>query len=81
MGCLTGFYLLLAGDLKSQDIVPLMLELFQHISGFKGEIPGASAVECGNYRLMDLAGAQQEARTFANEILTGISDAQLFYPE
>jgi S-ribosylhomocysteine lyase len=81
MGCLTGFYLLLAGDVQSQDILPLILELFQHISDFKGAIPGASAIECGNYKLMDLTGAQQEARKFTREILTGIDATHLFYPK
>ena len=49
MGCRTGFYLLLAGALKSEDIVPLMVELFTFIRDFAGEVPGASAKDCGHY--------------------------------
>ena len=49
MGCRTGFYLLLAGDYASKDIVPLMIEMFEFIRDFKDEVPGASPKDCGNY--------------------------------
>ena len=42
MGCRTGFYLLLAGDYTSRDIVPLVTEMYEFIRDFKGEVPGAS---------------------------------------
>ena len=42
MGCRTGFYLLLAGELESEDIVPLMVEMFEFIRDFHDEVPGAS---------------------------------------
>lgn len=42
MGCRTGFYLLLAGDYTSKDIVPLMIRMFEFIRDFKDEVPGAS---------------------------------------
>ena len=54
MGCRTGFYLLLAGDYASKDIVPLMIEMFEFIRDFKGEVPGASPRDCGNYLDMNL---------------------------
>ena len=54
MGCRTGFYLLLAGDLSSKDIVPLMVEMFEFIRDYKGEVPGASPKDCGNYLDMNL---------------------------
>ena len=54
MGCRTGFYLLLAGDYESKDIVPLIIELFEFIRDFEGEVPGASAFNCGNYLDMNL---------------------------
>lgn len=47
MGCRTGNYLLLKGDYESRDIVPLMIEMFEFIRDFEGEIPGASAKDCG----------------------------------
>ena len=54
MGCRTGFYLLLAGDLESSDIVGLVTELYEFISTFEGEVPGAAAKDCGNYLDMNL---------------------------
>ncbi|WP_432738742.1 S-ribosylhomocysteine lyase [Maridesulfovibrio sp. FT414] len=80
MGCLTGFYLLLNGDLKSVEIVPLIEDLFGFAAEFDGEIPGASAVECGNYTLMDPAGAREEARRFFVEVLNKITPENLVYP-
>ena len=54
MGCRTGFYLLVAGDLSSKDIVPLMIEMFEFIRDYEGEVPGASPRDCGNYLDMNL---------------------------
>ena len=48
MGCRTGFYLLLTGDYESRDIVPLMIEMWEFIRDFEGDVPGASARDCGN---------------------------------
>lgn len=80
MGCRTGFYLLLAGDYKSADIVPLMRELFTFISTFEGDIPGASAKDCGNYLDMNLPMARYQAKKYLNEVLIDIQDAQMYYP-
>ncbi|MBQ8559308.1 MAG: S-ribosylhomocysteine lyase [Tyzzerella sp.] len=81
MGCRTGFYLLLAGDYESKDIVPLMIELFQFIADFYDEVPGASAKDCGNYLDMNLPMARYLAKKYLNEVLLNITDAQLYYPE
>ena len=54
MGCRTGFYLLLSGDLTSKDVLPLVLDCFRFIRDFRGEVPGASAKDCGNYLDMNL---------------------------
>ena len=81
MGCRTGFYLLLAGDYASADIVPLMKEMFAFIAGFEGEIPGASARDCGNYLDMNLPMAKYLAKKFLADVLTDIQDSQLYYPE
>ena len=48
MGCRTGFYLLLAGEYESKDIVPLMKEMFTFIRDFKDEVQGDSPKESGN---------------------------------
>ena len=54
MGCRTGFYLLLAGDYESADIIPLLQEMFLFIRDYEGEVPGAAARDCGNYLDMNL---------------------------
>ena len=81
MGCRTGFYLLMAGDYRSIDIVPLLKELFVFISEFNGEIPGACAKDCGNYLDMNLPMAKYLAEKYVREVLTDISNERLVYPE
>ena len=81
MGCRTGFYLLLAGDYESKDIIPLMIELFEFIANFYDEVPGASAKDCGNYLDMNLPMARYLAKKYLNEVLLHITEEQLIYPE
>ena len=80
MGCRTGFYLLLAGDLSSEAILPLVTGCFKFISEFEGEIPGASARDCGNYLDMDLPIAKLWAKRYY-ELLRDIPEDRLVYPE
>ena len=80
MGCRTGFYLLLAGELTSKEIVPLMVEMFTFIRDFTGEVPGASARDCGNYLDMNLPMAKYLARKYLENVLIGISENRLVYP-
>ncbi len=80
MGCLTGFYLLIKGDLNSEDVVPVVREMFRFAADFDGEVPGASAVECGNYKLMDLKEAKAEARKYVTEVLESPVSENLVYP-
>ena len=81
MGCRTGFYLLLAGEYESKDIVPLMVEMFDFIANFYDEVPGASAKDCGNYLDMNLPMARYIAKKYLDEVLTGITEERLVYPE
>lgn len=81
MGCRTGFYLLLAGDYESEDILELMIELFQFIAAFDDAVPGASAKDCGNYLDMNLPMARYLATKYLNEVLLSITDERLHYPE
>lgn len=81
MGCRTGFYLLLAGDYESRDIVPLMREMYTFIRDFHEEVPGASAKDCGNYLDMNLGMANWLAKRYLDEVLTNISEDRLVYPE
>lgn len=81
MGCRTGFYLLLAGEYESKDIVPLMKEMFTFIRDFKDEVPGASPKDCGNYLDMNLPMANYLADRYLKNVLNEITEAQLIYPE
>ena len=68
MGCRTGFYLILAGSLSSPDVYDLVCEMLRFIIAFEGEIPGASAVQCGNYLDLNLSMAKYHARKYLNEL-------------
>ncbi|MBR4047454.1 MAG: S-ribosylhomocysteine lyase [Bacteroides sp.] len=81
MGCLTGNYLLMKGNLTPQDILPLMQEAFRFIATYEGEIPGATAKDCGNYLLQDLPMARWEAKKYLEEVLLQMTDANMKYPE
>ena len=81
MGCRTGFYVILKGKLESKDIVELMKEMFDFISKFEGDIPGASAIECGNYLDQNLPMARYEAKKYLEETLNNIKEENLIYPE
>ena len=76
-----GFYLLPAGDYQSCDIVPLMREMFAFIRDFEGEVPGASARDCGNYLDMNLSMAKWLADRFLREVMDNIDDSRLTYPQ
>ncbi len=80
MGCRTGFYLLLKGDLNSRDALPLVRDCFRFIGAFSGEVPGASAKDCGNYLDMNLPMAKFWGKKYA-ALLENIPDNRLIYPE
>jgi S-ribosylhomocysteine lyase len=81
MGCLTGNYLLVRGNVSSADILPLLIETFRFIVEFEGDVPGATARDCGNYLLMNLPEAQWEARKYLEEVLLFATDENLVYPQ
>lgn len=81
MGCCTGNYLLVKGDLTSRDIVPVIKETFEYIANFEGDIPGANANDCGNYTLNNLPMARWEARKFLVEVLNELKEENLNYPD
>ena len=81
MGCRTGFYLILAGDYESKDIVELLKEMFLFIRDYKDEVPGAAARDCGNYLDMNLPMANYLAGKFYDEVLLNISQERLVYPQ
>lgn len=81
MGCRTGFYLLLAGDYESSDIVELLTGMYEFIRDFEGEVPGAAAVNCGNYLDMNLPMARYLADKFLTNVLYSITPEHLVYPQ
>lgn len=80
MGCRTGFYLLLAGDHFSKDILSLVKNCFEFIAEFEGEVPGASAKDCGNYLDMNLPMAKHWGRKYS-KLLSNIDQSRLVYPD
>ncbi len=80
MGCRTGFYLLVVGDYSAKDILPLVRDCFRFIADFEGDVPGASAMDCGNYLDMNLPMAKYVAEKY-HKLLQNIDDSRLYYPE
>ncbi len=80
MGCRTGFYLLLKGDLQPEQILPLVLDCFRFIRDYTGQIPGASAADCGNYLDMNLPMAKFWAARYCKTLET-ITPDRLVYPQ
>lgn len=80
MGCRTGFYLLLAGDYTSRDVLELVKDCFRFIGDYEGEVPGASAKDCGNYLDMNLPMAKFWGKRYAG-LLSQIDQSRLTYPE
>ncbi len=81
MGCRTGFYVVLAGDYESKDVVPLITRMYEFIRDFKGEVPGASPRDCGNYLDMNLGMANFLAKRYLDNTLYNIDEKHLIYPE
>lgn len=81
MGCRTGFYLLVKGDLEAKDVIDLVTALYKFMAEFEGEVPGAAPRDCGNYLDMNLPMAKYEAEKFYDEVLMHLTDANLNYPE
>lgn len=80
MGCRTGFYLLVAGQWSSAEILPLVRDCFRFIADFRGDVPGASAKDCGNFLDMNLPMANYWGRRYA-KLLENVDESRLIYPE
>lgn len=80
MGCATGNYLIVQGNYKPEDILPVLIDTFKFISGFEGEIPGATPKDCGNYKFNDLNEAKRIAKEFLEEVLEKATLENLRYP-
>lgn len=80
MGCRTGFYLLVGGDIANEQLFVLIKDMFKFISTYDQEIPGTKEIECGNYLDHDLKKAKEIAENFLNDLYM-IDDTSLVYPE
>lgn len=81
MGCRTGFYMLLAGDLESSDVIDLVTKMYEFCKDFEGDVPGASPKDCGNYLDMNLNMAKFLSKKYLDEVLYGIKEDRMVYPE
>lgn len=80
MGCRTGMYLILKGDLESHDILELLNNMFTFVISFESNIPATSSIECGNYLDHNLVTAKWEAKKFFEEVLLNIKAENMVYP-
>jgi LuxS protein involved in autoinducer AI2 synthesis len=80
MGCRTGFYLIMSGDLSPEDVLPLLERAYDFAAEFKGEIPGATPKECGYCVDMDLNLANADAAAYYNIIINPKKE-NLNYPK
>ena len=81
MGCLTGNYLLMRGDLEPEDILPLMRDTFRFVADYEGEVPGAAPSDYGNWLLHDLPEARRESEKYLREVLEVMRPENMHYPE
>lgn len=81
MGCCTGNYMIVQGELDSREVVGLLRDTMSFVADFEGEVPGASPKDCGNWSFMDLEAAREAARTYLDEVLTDIKPENLVYPQ
>ena len=80
MGCRTGFYVIFKGDLTSKDVLGIITEMFDFISKYEGDVPGADPMSCGNYLDQNLPMAKYEAKKYLDNTLNNISEENLVYP-
>ena len=81
MGCRTGFYLLLAGEYSSRDILPLLVQMYEFIRDYREQVPGASPKDCGNYLDINLPMANFLAEKYLDNVLYHIEESRLVYPQ
>ncbi|MGX8706525.1 MAG: S-ribosylhomocysteine lyase, partial [bacterium] len=80
MGCLTGFYIIVKGRPSASEMLPIIVEAFQYMSEFEGDVPGATPENCGKYLMHDLPMAKWEARRYVDYLNSADRSAMLEYP-
>ncbi|MDR0751749.1 MAG: S-ribosylhomocysteine lyase [Christensenellaceae bacterium] len=79
MGCRTGFYFIVKGDLNSKDVISLLIRAYDYVVDFVGEIPGATPIQCGYCYDMDLEAAKSDSIAYS-KILKSATSENLIYP-
>ncbi len=79
MGCQTGFYLLVR-NANDKHVFEIAKHVLQQIVEHDGPVFGASAVECGNYRNLDITAAKTECATYL-EVLKQQTNMEFTYPQ
>lgn len=80
MGCRTGFYFIVRDKISHVQALRLMLDTFEFVKKFDGEIPGTNKIECGNYLEHDLAGAKKIAEDMA-DVLKEWTEEKMIYEQ
>lgn len=78
MGCRTGFYLILRDTVSKEEAIRLVQQSCAFIASYEGEIPGTTAIECGNYREHNLEKAKSYAADMA-EVLRDWTPDRMVY--
>ena len=78
MGCQTGFYLLVR-NADNEETLAVVKSVLEKIIAHEGAVPGATRVECGNYKNLDLAAAKLEAKRYLEALNSKTNDFK--YPE
>ena len=81
MGCLTGFYIIVKGRPAASEMYPIILESFKHLAEYEGDVPGATAENCGTYLMHDLPMAKWEAGKFVEYLTRSKGDEIFEYPK
>ena len=81
MGCRTGFYVIFKGDLTSKDVTDIITKMFEFMSTYEGDVPGADPYSCGNYLDQNLPNARYESKKYLEEVLYNLKEENLNYPE
>lgn len=80
MGCRTGIYAIFKDELESKDVADIILDSYKYMAEFKGIIPAAEAVMCGNYLDHNLEITKIECKKFVDEVLSCLKEENMVYP-
>ena len=77
MGCQTGFYLLVR-NADNDAVLAEIITALEKIISHTGEVFGASEIECGNYKTLDMETARCEAKKYLEVLKSKEIDYKYF---